>query len=605
MIEQAKKELNITERIQPRISELQKQGITTICFDVDETLIYGSQADKFFGARRCALIELVAREKDVSLKEATDLINAQRQLGKRGSDALGSLGISTDKWYDTLCSIDPSGVNEATEVKQILKTLKAAGMRLIAITDDPLYQSERVLQASGIDPDIFDKRIGWQKGQPRPKDIGTTVFSDLVVDLGCNPEEMLMIGDRIDQDIKPALRAGYKVALINNTQASSTPSLTEFFIQPNEKLQANYLTAWENEINQTGVRVFDIQRLPNYLANGGIESLRLGDSYIVTLDTKRLIEKLLRSNNLPVTNEIQSAIQSFNNSLVQILKQTFVEAPFSLVVVSEEPFYDALDTMTQQASKTLSTQLVNIDRFIDPERSVKNVAIISAGRYTENGNESITERPGEIPLNEQMTDLQNKLLQKRGNQRNDISLIDDGFSTRDDFATYREIFAKRGINLTGAILGIGPYGNTEWDAIGGAQASGCEEISIVIPAYNPSEWVCGRDFTLFGGKMWRKIDTGVTVTAPYFAPFTDGSSASIPSDKLTLFSMQLLQANLSLVQALETCNGGELSFQAAINAGYGIPTITNTTCEAPIPQSQDSIRQYIQEMIETLKQRKG
>lgn len=472
MIEQTKKELNLTERMQPRIRELQDQGITTICFDVDETLIYGPNADDFFDKRRMALINLVAQERQVDFEKASRLVQAERNLGKRGSDALGTLGISADLWYDRLCEIDTSDLNTATEAQEILSALKTVGIKLIAITDEPLEQSERVLQASCIDPNIFDVRIGWQKGKPRPKEKGTSVFSDLAKVLDCSPEQMLMIGDRIEQDIKPALQAGYKVALINNTQASSTPSLIEFFTQSNEKLQANYLAAWENEINQTGASVFDIQRLPECIASGNIESLRLGESYIVTLDTKRLIERLLINNQLTLTPEIEEAIQTFNNLLIQSLTETLTESPCSLVVISEDPFYDALDSMTRQATKSLSTQLVSIDRFVDPKRSVKNVAVISAGRYTGNKDESITERPGEIPLDEQITDLQNKLLQRRRYQRNDISLIDDGFSTRDDFATYREIFTSKGINLSGAILGIGPYGSTEWDAIGGAQASG-------------------------------------------------------------------------------------------------------------------------------------
>ncbi|HET9947000.1 MAG TPA: HAD family hydrolase [Patescibacteria group bacterium] len=601
MIKEARKELTVTETMQPRIRELQDQGITTICFDVDGTLIFGPQADKFVDARRAALIDLVAQEKQVDLETAVSLVQAQRELGKRGSDALGTLGISAELWYDKLCGIDTSELPQAIEANKILTTLKNAGIRLIAVTDEPLEQSERVLQASGIDPEIFDKRIGWQKGQPRPKDLGTSVFSDLAADLGCESEEMLMVGDRVEQDIKPALRAGYRVALVNNTPNSSSPSIEDYFTQSNEKLQAAYLATWENEIGQTGTSVFDIQRLPEYLASGSVESLRLGDSYIVTLDTKRLIERLLSKNQLILTPEIEEAIQAFNSSLIQILRETLTENLSPLVVISEGPFYEALDSMTQQATKFSPTQLVNIDRFIDSKGKIRNVAVISAGRYKGTGDESITERPGEIPLDDQMAALLTKLVRRRRPQRrNSITLIDDGFSTQDDFATYQEIFASRGIKLTGAILGIGPYGTTEWDAIGGAQANGCEDISVVIPVYNPSEWVCGRDFTIFGGKMWNKVTDEITGTSPYFAPFTDGSSASIPSDRLASFSLQLLQANLTLIQALEVSIGREVLFQDAITAGYGIPIITTNQFNENTPQPEDSISDYIQTMISIL-----
>ena len=71
------------------------------------------------------------------------------------------------------------------------------------------------LAAAGIDPSPFPPHLcfwSWQQGYSKP-DPG--VFQHLATQLATNhsiqPQEILMIGDRADNDIQPARSAGWKI----------------------------------------------------------------------------------------------------------------------------------------------------------------------------------------------------------------------------------------------------------------------------------------------------------------------------------------------------------------------------------------------------------
>jgi FMN phosphatase YigB (HAD superfamily) len=103
----------------------------------------------------------------------------------------------------------------------------------ILYTDSYLMQIERTLNAIGIS-NIFDSIIGMENGH-RKASSQFTIYPELCSSLSIKMENVLIVGDRMDKDINPFLRAGGNgiriesndyimdaLEIINNTFANKT-----------------------------------------------------------------------------------------------------------------------------------------------------------------------------------------------------------------------------------------------------------------------------------------------------------------------------------------------------------------------------------------------
>lgn len=90
----------------------------------------------------------------------------------------------------------------------LAKKLRAitSSFRTILYTDSYLKQIERTLIAIGIS-NIFDKIIGIENGH-RKSISQHTVYPQICEKYGIGIQNLLIVGDRMDKDINPVLRAG-------------------------------------------------------------------------------------------------------------------------------------------------------------------------------------------------------------------------------------------------------------------------------------------------------------------------------------------------------------------------------------------------------------
>lgn len=187
-----------------------------IAFDVDKTLVFGPEADQFYRLYYLAIERAFAVCAGISLSESKAQLDAFRADNNgRGELAFPAEGYALDNVYDAICSVDPTGL---PRMEKTIATLTALQKRatLIAITDGPDLQAERLFTATGIDPSLFTEIICWQRGAPMPKGGRDEVFTALSQRYGIHPSQILMVGDALEIDILPARRAGLSAMLIGD-----------------------------------------------------------------------------------------------------------------------------------------------------------------------------------------------------------------------------------------------------------------------------------------------------------------------------------------------------------------------------------------------------
>jgi len=89
-----------------------------------------------------------------------------------------------------------------------LRALRAQGL-LVGLAGNQPARTEAVLKAMSLDVDVIATSDGWGVKKPSP-----AFFERVVREAGCPPEQVLYVGDRIDNDIRPAQEAGLRTAHI-------------------------------------------------------------------------------------------------------------------------------------------------------------------------------------------------------------------------------------------------------------------------------------------------------------------------------------------------------------------------------------------------------
>ncbi|WP_285757914.1 HAD family hydrolase [Nocardiopsis ansamitocini] len=178
----------------------------SVVFDVgetliDETRIFGRWADRlevphltFFGILGGVLTE------------GRPMIDAFR-LVKPGFD----LDAESEAWRRA----EPGSLREDfdaddlyPDVRTSLAALRAAGLQILIAGNQPV-QAGPALEAMGLPVDAVHVSDAWGIAKPDP-----AFFARVAAESGYAPEEILYVGDRLDNDVLPAKAAGFRAALL-------------------------------------------------------------------------------------------------------------------------------------------------------------------------------------------------------------------------------------------------------------------------------------------------------------------------------------------------------------------------------------------------------
>jgi HAD superfamily hydrolase (TIGR01549 family) len=105
----------------------------------------------------------------------------------------------------------PEGFGEENlypDARACLTDLGAQGLR-VGLAGNQTARAEAILRALNFDIDVIGTSDGWGVEKP-----SAAFFDRIVVEAGCPPGEILYVGDRLDNDIRPAQEAGMATALI-------------------------------------------------------------------------------------------------------------------------------------------------------------------------------------------------------------------------------------------------------------------------------------------------------------------------------------------------------------------------------------------------------
>ncbi|ADG89425.1 HAD family hydrolase [Thermobispora bispora] len=94
------------------------------------------------------------------------------------------------------------------DARPCLAELKAMGLR-VGVAGNQTARAERILRSLDLPVDVIGTSDGWGVEKPDRR-----FFERVVAEAGCPPQAVLYVGDRIDNDIRPALEVGLRTALV-------------------------------------------------------------------------------------------------------------------------------------------------------------------------------------------------------------------------------------------------------------------------------------------------------------------------------------------------------------------------------------------------------
>ncbi|MEZ0076173.1 HAD family hydrolase [Planotetraspora sp. GP83] len=180
--------------------------VRALVFDVgetliDETRIWGRWADRL-GVPRLTFM---------------GVLGGMAALDRPHGDAFELIrpGIDVEAEIAAWREEDPEGLRENfdaedlyPDVRHSLEALRDAGYQLIVAGNQP-PQAYSALVAMDLPVDAIHTSAAWEVEKPDPG-----FFAKVAAVAGCATGEILYVGDRLDNDVLPAKRAGMRTALL-------------------------------------------------------------------------------------------------------------------------------------------------------------------------------------------------------------------------------------------------------------------------------------------------------------------------------------------------------------------------------------------------------
>ncbi|MBB5159307.1 HAD family hydrolase [Saccharopolyspora phatthalungensis] len=177
--------------------------ICAVFFDVGETLVdetreYGTWAD-WLGVPRHTFSAVfgaaIARGQDY--RQAFQYFQPGFDLGQerqRRADAGQPESFDETNLYP--------------DVRPCLRELRNMGVQ-VGIAGNQTARAESILKALALPTDVLGTSDSWGAEKPSPE-----FFGRLIEEARCAPEHILYVGDRLDNDVRPAQALGLQTALI-------------------------------------------------------------------------------------------------------------------------------------------------------------------------------------------------------------------------------------------------------------------------------------------------------------------------------------------------------------------------------------------------------
>jgi HAD superfamily hydrolase (TIGR01662 family) len=163
-------------------------ALKAVFLDVGETVVDEERYWREVAAAAGLQPHIVLAALGVTIALAEDHTELWRHLGVARPPAVGAAVYeSSDVYPDAL---------------PCLESLRHSGL-VVGLAGNQSAELERWTRDAGLPVDVVGSSASWGVRKPAPQ-----FFERMVAEVGCEPDEVAYVGDRVDNDVLPALRAG-------------------------------------------------------------------------------------------------------------------------------------------------------------------------------------------------------------------------------------------------------------------------------------------------------------------------------------------------------------------------------------------------------------
>lgn len=205
-----------------------------VCLDLEGTIF---RSEALAEAHMSHILSLLSRKMQITSEEAKELLKLKREslaTKLKYTPPLTTLvemfGITKQEFYDEINKVDPRMyLRPDVKLQRTFEVLKRKGLKLALLTNVDYKYTTRILEALNINLDFFDYIItGSDVTRVKPN---IEPFCLLLKGLNVSPQQVLMVGDRIEIDLATAKKLGMKTALISQYFDAYKNELVDFLLQ--------------------------------------------------------------------------------------------------------------------------------------------------------------------------------------------------------------------------------------------------------------------------------------------------------------------------------------------------------------------------------------
>ncbi len=200
-------------------------NIKAVGFDLDQTLYPDSPEVQQLV--RGEIYRFISETLGIPYEAAEKRFEREYAKIQGGGRTLEVLGIEdgSERLRDCIVRADVARILKYDKKLVGMLNRMADDYLLFLITESREEDAKRKLQALGISPELFDFTSYWDT-QPLRKHTGT-IFPKLFESTGLKAEEHLYCGDRLNDDILPAKKAGMKTVLVGSIHSEADHSIKD------------------------------------------------------------------------------------------------------------------------------------------------------------------------------------------------------------------------------------------------------------------------------------------------------------------------------------------------------------------------------------------
>lgn len=181
-----------------------------VVFDFDGTL---NTSRRYYDRFDEAALEVLAERFGCSVAEAGRKLKEVRRKTLSITRAVQSMGLDSDGFYrEVMGRMDMSRLlTEDKRLKVLILTLRSMGFKVAILTNSSRSLLKKALDALQCPVECFDAIVTSSEVEPKPSLQPFRYTAEL---LDCRYEEVLYVGDRVLNELKPAKQIGMKTVLI-------------------------------------------------------------------------------------------------------------------------------------------------------------------------------------------------------------------------------------------------------------------------------------------------------------------------------------------------------------------------------------------------------